>query len=287
MNNRNNRRKKKPRTAELVALTVGIVLAAALTVVIIKLTYSPVPEKVSSARPNVSIDDSLKNDESTVSSATQAPSETTQPQIETEDEGDRLNAEVKIDGFSDEYNKFLSSTVFVGDSICSGISVYGFLPESSVLATENVSAHTINSYTFDVNGTQYDYAEALKQLNPKTVIFFMGMNDTYTSEDAYCNNYADILRTAHAAVPNAKLYVSSITPIASTSTYTTNARIDSFNEAIQIRVASAGFGYVDISSALKGSDNCLLAEYSGYDGIHLPSDAYRVILNGICEKLVK
>ena len=285
LNRQPNRRQKKSRSNEWIGLVIGIALALALTFGLIKLFSSGGKSGDGAATTAVlTTADSASGDKK----STAEPGGTTDaPQSESADDGEDIELTVNIDGFSEADNRFLSGTVFVGDSICSGVSVYGYIPEDQVLATESVSAHTINSYTFPVDGAEYDYAEALKKLQPKTVVFFMGMNDTYLSVDAYCNNYADILRTAHSAVPGAKLYVASITPVAASCTYTTNANIDSFNQAIRTRVASAGFGYVDISTSLKGADNCLMPDYAGPDGIHLPTAAYRIILEDICNQLAK
>ena len=256
---------------EWIGLAVGVTLALALTCAVIFLCRSPAKKKGDTndnASPSLGVADTVLRDDSA-------------PDVEAN------GYNVNIEGFSAAYNSFLSNTVFVGDSICSGISVYKYLPEEQVLAKENLSVRAIDDYAFKVDGVSCDYVEALQKLSPKTVIFIMGMNDTYTSEKAYCENYKKILEAAHEAVPDAKLYVTSITPIASKSDYTTNAVIDSFNSSIEPVVKEAGFGYIDISTPLQGANNALQAEYSGSDGIHLPSGAYRVILENICDQLVK
>ena len=201
--------------------------------------------------------------------------------------GGSLNTGVNIAGLSAAQNEFLSGAVFVGDSICSGIEIYSVLPDDNVLASTSNSAHDIDSYTFTVNGGEYDYLTALSMLDPATVIFFMGMNDTYLSSTAYCNNYTEILDKVHALLPDAEIYVASITPVSSECTYTTNDTIDEFNRAIRETVASLGYGYVDFSAELKGDDNCLLEEYSSGDGIHVPKEAYNRIISSVCAQLVK
>ncbi len=77
----------------------------------------------------------------------------------------------------------LSDCAFVGDSICSGLFVYDVLPKDMVVATGNVGIRSLREYTFDIHGGTYTALEALKVINPKYVIFSMGMNDiNMTSE---------------------------------------------------------------------------------------------------------
>ena len=224
---------------------------------------------------------------------TEAPApETTAPQpvdpvhptISSDPDG-TLNTHANVAGLSAAQNEFISSTVFVGDSICSGLEIYGVLPDDNVIAATSNSAHDIDRYLMTVGGASYDYITALKLLNPKTVVFFMGMNDTYLSANSYCKNYTDILGKVHAALPSARLYVAAITPVSASCTYTTNDNIDNFNAQIRSTVASLGYGYVDIATVLKGSNNCLLPEYSGGDGIHVPGEAYYKIVKSVCDQI--
>lgn len=218
------------------------------------------------------------------SSVSPAPVEPVHPTVSTDPDG-TLNTHANVKGLTAAQNEFISSTVFVGDSICSGLEAYGVLPDDNVIAATSNSVHDIDRYQVTVGGASYDYVSALKVLNPKTVIFFMGMNDTYLSAAAYCQNYTAILGKVHAALPNARLYVASITPISASCTYTTNANIDNFNAQIRSTVASIGYGYVDISTVLKGDNNCLRPEYSGGDGIHVPGAAYYEIVSSVCAQL--
>ncbi len=192
--------------------------------------------------------------------------------------------------FSDKYESFIDGLTFVGDSICYGLEVYDYLAPDNVLAFGSVAARNIFDFTFDVNGVEYGIIDAVKLVNPKTLIFSMGMNDiNLTTSEQYCENYMDLLDQVHAAVPSAKLYVASITPISNTSDFNDNATIDSYNAAIKSFLANSGkgYGYVDIASYLKDKWNGLAYEYSGGDGIHLQSSAYSAILYQVCEQLCK
>ena len=189
---------------------------------------------------------------------------------------------------TDNDKAFLSDCVFVGDSICSGLSVYKVLPKSNVVAKGCVAARSIFDYKFSVGGSNLGVVAALKALKPKYVIFSMGMNDVnMTSAQKYCENYKTLLTKVQDALPDAKLVVASITPITTTSTFCTNSRIDTFNSTIKSYLAEnyPAWGYVDISTLLKNQYNGLISNYTSGDGIHLAPKAYTVILYQVCAQL--
>ena len=194
----------------------------------------------------------------------------------------------KIYKFSPEYEQFIDKLTFVGDSICYGLEVYDYLPPDRVLAFGSVAARNIFDFTFDVNDVEYSITDAVQLVKPEIIIFSMGMNDiNLTTPEQYCENYTDLLDKVHAVVPDAKLYVASITPLSAESDFNNNETIDNFNSTIKEYLANSGkgYGYVDISSYLKNEWNSLAYEYTGGDGIHLQSSAYSAILYQICEQL--
>lgn len=183
---------------------------------------------------------------------------------------------------------FLKDCVFVGDSICHGLEVYKVLPDNNVLATGCVAARSINDYTFKINGKSYNYVQGLAILKPKYVIFSMGMNDiNMTTAAKYCENYKNLLTAAQAAVPNAQLCVASITPIANGIKFSTNTKIDTYNQTIRDYLATnyPAWKFVDVAPRLKNQWNGLYTNYSSGDGIHLSPAAYTAYLYQVCEQL--
>jgi len=188
-----------------------------------------------------------------------------------------------------EYDAFLHDTVFVGDSICSGLKVYHILPDDNCVAKGCVGARSIFDYTFDVRGNEFSLTYALVLLQPKYVVFSMGMNDiNMTSAEQYCKNYEKILDTVQSVLPNSKLFVASITPISNSITFSTNDKIDNYNQTIKnyLEGLGKGYGYVNFAPILKDQNNGLKSEFCGGDGIHLPPLAYQAILYQTCKELV-
>ncbi len=197
------------------------------------------------------------------------------------------SAEPDSHGLTDQDHAFLSDTVFVGDSICSGLRVYKILPDDSVIAKGCVGARNIFDYTFPLRGKEFGVTYSLSLLKPKYIVFSMGMNDVnMTSPEKYCENYDYLLKTVHTLLPETKLFVASVTPITADCEFSTNAKIDALNAAISEHLEDTDYTYVDIASALKIWDGSLRSGYSGGDGIHLAPDAYYVLLNQLCDELV-
>ena len=222
---------------------------------------------------------------------TTAETSTTQKEEDSETTDGKYEIDAygqKLYKFSDDDEAFLSDVTFVGDSICYGLEVYDYMPPDNVLAVGSVAARNIFDFTFDVGDAEYGIVDAVKIVHPKIVIFSMGMNDiNLTTPEQYCENYMDLLDQIHAAVPSAKLYVASITPISNNIDFNNNTNIDNFNATIKQFLADSGkgYGYVDIASYLKDQWNGLSYDYSGGDGIHLQGHAYSAILYQICEQL--
>ena len=190
-------------------------------------------------------------------------------------------------GLTAEDYAFLHDTVFVGDSICSGLRVYGILPEDNVVAKGCVGARNIFEYTFDCRGNEFGVAYALTVLKPRYIIFSMGMNDVnMTTPDVYCQNYDFLLKTIRSVMPDSVFFVASVTPITADATFSTNAKIDTLNQTIREHLSGTSTGFVDVATGLKTWDGCLNPGYNGGDGVHLAPAAYYVYLNQICDQLV-
>lgn len=111
----------------------------------------------------------------------------------------------------------------------------------------------------------------------------MGMNDiNMGSEELFVSNYRRLCDEIHDVLPEAKLIVLSVTPIAASQTFSSNEKIDRYNNALRLGANEYGWYFIDTASPLKGSDNAMKPGYSSGDGIHISRSAYNVILYAIC-----
>ncbi len=183
--------------------------------------------------------------------------------------------------FSAEDEAFLEKTVFVGDSICSGLSVFGVLDSSHVVAKESISYYNIYNSYFEVSGGSYLMLDALAALKPENVVVWMGLNAISADTGSYASAFVELLGRIKSVLPNAKLYVVGVSPISSSATYTSNGNISAHNSAVAGAIVGIA-KYVDIAGALQGEDGGLSANYDGGDGMHLRSSAYYPVLWQVC-----
>lgn len=210
------------------------------------------------------------------------PAETT---FKTVDKDKYKNAEDVV------FSEYFADSLFVGDSICSGLKIYGgCLNVENVAARLNVSTWGINKYTFQYksNSTaELDALSIVKLYQPKQIYIWMGMNDLYVvSAEKYAENLCSLAQSYMEAAPGCKVYAVSISPMSSTHKWNVeldgNNRINEYNKAVQKKCSEVDYlTYINIHDALTDSYGYLASENNGGDGIHLSASAYKKVLTEI------
>ncbi len=184
--------------------------------------------------------------------------------------------------FSEEDEAYLDTCLFVGDSICGGLSHYGILPADHVISKGSVAARNIFDFKFGIGDSETDVLTAILNQKQDHIIFSMGINDVnMTDTETYVANYFNLLTMVAAYCPDSELIVLSITPILADSDFSTNEKIDSYNAAIKEAIEKDGkpnWKYIDVSPELKNSAGGLKSSYESGDGIHLAQAAYYAYL---------
>lgn len=194
-------------------------------------------------------------------------------------------AVIDQNSFSDAQEKFIESCFFMGDSICSGFSMYGL--SESCCAKAGVAARNINDFTFEYEGAQVEPLTAAVNSGKKNFVFLMGINDVNIESAAeFAEYYDSFLTRVEALCPDAALYVMSITPVTEDSSFCYNYEIDEFNAALYTMIENSDSGarhYIDSSKGLKTETGGLPEEFGMEDGVHLGKSAYYYMLYSLCE----
>lgn len=211
-------------------------------------------------------------------------SDDSQTDVEVEDDENEETSEVEetliTKSYNDYSNDFLSKIVIVGDSIASGFSTYDRFPSEQVLAEGSVGARNIHDFSFTANGEKMDILDALSIKQPQYIFMSMGMNDLNMSEsDQFVDDYTQNINDVFQTCPNATIIVMGITPLAYTSNFSTNEKIDKYNNALKdmansMNQSGQNVYYIDVSKYLRDDDDYLKSDYSSGDGIHLAGGAY-------------
>ena len=201
--------------------------------------------------------------------------ETTTTQAASSGSGLKLSGSAEAETFTNK--DYYSDTVFMGDSVISGIESYGYL--NNVVGNVNATSGKLESY---VN-------EAMKS-NPSKVFIMVGHNDANygtIKEESLASNITDIVEEIHKKKSSTKVYVLSITPITSayekkSSTNVKQSYIDKANSLIEENASSGKYTYVDVASAYKDTNGYMKTDCTG-NGINLKNSYYPFLLNGIAE----
>lgn len=174
---------------------------------------------------------------------------------------------------------FTKDSIFVGDSICRGFSVYKTVHKENVFARGSLAARSLFDYELYYGDEELTYVEVLHRTDPKFVFLSMGMNDVnITDEETFCENYKAIIDTT-LENSSAAVYVCAITPV--NNSFTSNYVINCFNLAIRDYIEEnypERVYYVDFAKHLKDEAGRLRECFDGGDGIHLSPYAYYVAL---------
>lgn len=179
-----------------------------------------------------------------------------------------------------EYNsEIYSNSLFVGDSLTEGLSIYDYIDSENVIAQKGM---TIYSAREQIN--------KISEKNPDKVFLLLGTNDILNGESSskFAHRYGELVQEISKALPKAKVYVQSIFPVSeeveANRPLLANSRIDDYNAALKEVSADYGFKYVDVCSKFKDANGKMIKSYSP-DGIHLDYEYYKIWLNYLSENL--
>lgn len=183
---------------------------------------------------------------------------------------------------SDE--EYLEKSLFIGDSLCSGLSTYldEYTNGENVLAYRD--GRTTNMFTQDykAGGKNLSLDQAFEELSPEYVYFFIGSNEiSVTSAAKYVENLKALVE-AVVGDSDVKIGLVSMAPVGSSYKVSLD-KVKEYNAEMQKLCDSMGDNvyYIDIYSALTGDDGYLSSAYDSGDGLHIIGKGYSAISEAI------
>ena len=178
-------------------------------------------------------------------------------------------------------------TVFVGDSIMSGLEAYKVFPGGITVTKVGMGTYTFySSYYFTVNGSAATGCEKVISYNPDRVFIMLGMNESaYKKNGPMIEYYRYALEDILDARPGCEIILLPVSPTTANSAKTVpkKARIDSFNSALKAFAKEMGVSYYDYTAPYKDSNGYLTSKYNGGDGCHWNIAGYRLFLDKMNE----
>ena len=175
---------------------------------------------------------------------------------------------------------YFSSSLFIGDSISTGLSLYGFLDQDNVFAQQGLAPST--ALDAEIDGVTL--SDKIASFKPKKIFVMLGTNSVgYADNETLAASMNELVEKI-SGLTKAKIYVISIPPITpeaeqSDENELTKKDIDDYNAKLKTAVSGSGASFIDLNSVLSNSDGYFDADYAEMDGIHFMGTTYEVMLS--------
>lgn len=176
--------------------------------------------------------------------------------------------------------EYFSSSLFIGDSISTGLSLYGFLDKENVFAQQGLAPST--ALDAEIDGVTL--SDKIASFKPKKVFIMLGTNSVGYADNKTLATSMKELVDKIAGLTKAKIYVISIPPVtaeaeASDENALTLKGITDYNAKLKTAIAGSSATFIDLNSVLSSSDGYFDADYAEMDGIHFMGTTYEVMLS--------
>jgi lysophospholipase L1-like esterase len=185
---------------------------------------------------------------------------------------------------AEDISKLQNGTVFLGDSITERYKLENYYQGMNV-ANRGIGGDTMGAMA--AYGVYDRLSTCVYNLNPKTIILMIGINDIIwvknVSLEKKFDQYAYLVWTLKKNLPNTDLYLVSTLPCKGKYAYV-NEDVAKFNENIKKTAKKYGAKYLDVTPYFKNEKGELKAELAN-DDVH-PSPAGYEILTKIYNKVI-
>ncbi|MCR5409425.1 MAG: hypothetical protein K6E90_00420 [Lachnospiraceae bacterium] len=193
----------------------------------------------------------------------------------------------------DPVDAFLSQSVFIGNSVGEGLTMYnnanGKVPlgNATMLTRVSYSFHadknSMSKYLPRYNGTPMRAKDAIKQCDAHYAFICMGTNELVgnaSAENAYAK-YQEYLNEIFAENPQVTIFIESCPPTRPGSNVN-NAKVTTFNGYMKSYCDQfPNMNYVDIATPMMDETGYLAAGLSSDGSVHLTNKAYEIWANTI------
>lgn len=181
-------------------------------------------------------------------------------------------------------SSYFDNCMFAGDSLIVGLGAYGIIPEERIVANIGMNVMSINTAPIvSADGTEALAAEIINEKKPQNLYILLGLNmlGVYTDEQLLAS-YGDFIDSIDRE--NTNIYIISVPPVTGEretddESPILNTDIDLFNSDLLKFANNKCVYYIDLNTALKGSDGRFPEEYAEADGIHFKKPTYTVMLD--------
>lgn len=188
---------------------------------------------------------------------------------------------------TDYDSDFFSEDLFIGDSISTGYSLYGFLNDRNVYAKVGLNPSTVLTKNVSTIFGEIGVSDMLAYTTPKRVYIMLGSNGIqWLSVGNMLQSTNTLIGIIRDTVPDAQPVIISVPPV--TTGYDSTvpdvdvmAKINEYNNSLSAYCTANKFLFVDAASILKDESGYFNLTYAESDGMHFKSSAYKTLLSKI------
>lgn len=183
---------------------------------------------------------------------------------------------------STEYDKsFFSNSLFIGDSIFTGFSGFGYLEPDNVFA--QVGLNPESAVTKEINGVTA--VKKAEEMQPDHICIMLGTNGlAFLSAEYMAKEMSELVDSLRTVSPDSKIIILSIPPVTAEHESENPEKIPvimDYNSKLLKTAEEKDCMYIDIFTMLQDDDGYLAADYAEADGLHFLGKAYGVVLSRI------
>lgn len=189
---------------------------------------------------------------------------------------------------SDQYDaEFFSNDLFIGDSISTGYSLYGFLNEKNVFAKVGLNPSSAATKAVSTCYGEIDISTMLSYTMPGRVYIMLGSNGIqWLSTGSMLQSTDGLVSLIKGICPDTNIVIVGVPPVTpeydiSVPDLNIMELINEYNASLGSYCAANGLLFVDTASALKNTDGYFEYAYAESDGMHFKYSAYKVLLSKI------
>lgn len=179
---------------------------------------------------------------------------------------------------------FDNSCAFLGNSLFGDLDEYGLVDKADVYSYIGMNVATVFDQKLDKH--KKPMLDEMLSKDYKNIFIMFGVNEIgWSYPDIFTDDYAELVDEIHTNLPDANIYLLSITPI----TQSLEAKgedgmniknIEKFNKMIKNVAKEHNASYLDVNSYLR-NEYGYLDEDDSPDGYHLQPNAYLRMVNAI------
>ena len=272
--------KKKINGLSVAIIAMNIVIVG-IVILLVVLVYLHMKEDTDNGRGETTTTPPPVSESETVSqSSDPQPSESSTEETTTEsEENPEETTPAPITPVNSYDRGFFDNDLFIGDSISTGLYLYGFLDKSNVFAEVGLNPESAIYHQIDgVTSVQKTSA-----MQPRNIYIMLGTNGLAYFDGAYmANKLVELIAELETACPTANIYVITIPPVTAAHEaegQETMEMVNNYNAKLKEICSMGGYGCIDLCSLLQDVNGYLAAQYAEADGLHFLGDAYIAMLS--------